>query len=349
MRVVIADPPAFTPRVRPRACGGACPRRSGCRSRHLPFSLRRRPRAGRLPPARDLLPAVVPALPALTPATAGQSGGAPARSRPAGCPPRRRRPPAVARGAGARRLAAPRPLAARLDRARPSAAADAHKHGLWRRLFGRFERIVVHSERGRRDARRVRRCRREASCHPPPRLSERRRSGATTGARCSRSGWIRPYKQIGTRSRRPRQPARASSWPARRSSPRRARGRTARELRLGYLSPPEIDRALGESTVAVFPYRAELDQSGALLQALGAGVPAGRLRRRRSRRSRSRYGAGRVVPPDDVAALGNAVRELLDDESALAEARAGAQRAPARRSPGTLPRAHTSSSTSELA
>ena len=39
------------------------------------------------------------------------------------------------------------------------------------------------------------------------------------------------------------------------------------------------------------------------------------------------YGAGRVVPPDDVAALGNAVRELLDDESALAEARAGALRA----------------------
>ena len=26
--------------------------------------------------------------------------------------------------------------------------------------------------------------------------------------------------------------------------------------------------------MAVFPYRAELDQSGALLQAIGAGVPA---------------------------------------------------------------------------
>ena len=41
-----------------------------------------------------------------------------------------------------------------------------------------------------------------------------------------------------------------------------------------FLSEAEIDRALGESTVAVFPYRAELDQSGALLRALGAGVPA---------------------------------------------------------------------------
>ena len=41
-----------------------------------------------------------------------------------------------------------------------------------------------------------------------------------------------------------------------------------------FLSEAEIDRALGESTVAVFPYRPELDQSGALLRALGAGVPA---------------------------------------------------------------------------
>ena len=32
--------------------------------------------------------------------------------------------------------------------------------------------------------------------------------------------------------------------------------------------------ALGAATVAVFPYRAELDQSGALLQVIGAGIPA---------------------------------------------------------------------------
>ena len=34
----------------------------------------------------------------------------------------------------------------------------------------------------------------------------------------------------------------------------------------GYLPEAEIERALAESTVAVFPYRAELDQSGALLR-----------------------------------------------------------------------------------
>ena len=42
----------------------------------------------------------------------------------------------------------------------------------------------------------------------------------------------------------------------------------------GIPPPVELDRALSEATVAIFPYRAELDQSGALLQALGAGVPA---------------------------------------------------------------------------
>ena len=37
-----------------------------------------------------------------------------------------------------------------------------------------------------------------------------------------------------------------------------------------YLTEAEIGRALGAATVAVFPYRAELDQSGALLQTIEA-------------------------------------------------------------------------------
>jgi D-inositol-3-phosphate glycosyltransferase len=41
----------------------------------------------------------------------------------------------------------------------------------------------------------------------------------------------------------------------------------------------------------------------------------------------ARYGAGRVVPPDDVDALATAVRELLEDDDALEAARAGARRA----------------------
>nr|MBA2384973.1 glycosyltransferase [Actinomycetota bacterium] len=76
-----------------------------------------------------------------------------------------------------------------------------------------------------------------------------------------------------------------------------------------------------------FPYRAELDQSGALLRALGAGVPAVVYDVGGLGEVVSRYGAGRVAPPDDIEALAAAIRELLDDEDALAQARAGAGRA----------------------
>src|SRR5205814_750777 len=46
------------------------------------------------------------------------------------------------------------------------------------------------------------------------------------------------------------------------------------EWRLGYLPASEVDRAYGDSTLAIFPYKPGLDQSGTLLRALGAGVPA---------------------------------------------------------------------------
>jgi glycosyltransferase involved in cell wall biosynthesis len=99
------------------------------------------------------------------------------------------------------------------------------------------------------------------------------------------------------------------------------------EWRLGYLSQAELDRALSEATVAVFPYRAELDQSGALLQALGAGVPAVVYDVAGLGEPVRNFGAGRVVPAGDVDAFTEAVSALLGDPVALAEARAGAERA----------------------
>ena len=88
-----------------------------------------------------------------------------------------------------------------------------------------------------------------------------------------------------------------------------------------------MERALGEATVAVFPYRAELDQSGALLQALGAGVPAVVYDVGGLPDPVRAFGAGSVVPADDVGALADAVGELLADPAALEAARAGARRA----------------------
>jgi glycosyltransferase involved in cell wall biosynthesis len=187
----------------------------------------------------------------------------------------------------------------------------ASKTALWRRAFGRFERIVVHSVRGRETlaAFGVPEEKLRVIPHPvTPSDPVRTDDGRTVLA----LGLVRPYKQL--------------------EHAREATSRAGAELRVAgdadaFLSEAEIDRALGESTVAVFPYRPELDQSGALLRALGAGVPAivydvGGL----GEPVRS-FGAGRVVAPDDVDGLAAAIRELIDDEAALAAARAGAARA----------------------
>jgi glycosyltransferase involved in cell wall biosynthesis len=79
--------------------------------------------------------------------------------------------------------------------------------------------------------------------------------------------------------------------------------------------------------LALFPYRAELDQSGALLRALGAGVPAVVYDVGGLAEPVRAFGAGRVVPAGDVEALAEAVRRLLGDAAALEQAREGARRA----------------------
>jgi glycosyltransferase involved in cell wall biosynthesis len=99
------------------------------------------------------------------------------------------------------------------------------------------------------------------------------------------------------------------------------------EWRLGYLPEAELDVALGDATIAVFPYRAELDQSGALLRALGAGVPAVVYDVGGLAEPVRAFGAGLVVAAGDARALAEAIRSLLGDGAALAEARAGALRA----------------------
>jgi glycosyltransferase involved in cell wall biosynthesis len=96
------------------------------------------------------------------------------------------------------------------------------------------------------------------------------------------------------------------------------------ESRLGYVPDSEIDRALGESTVAVFPYRPELDQSGALLRALGAGVPAVAYDVGGIAEPVRDFGAGIVVPPGDVTALAAALEQVLADPEPY---RAGARAA----------------------
>lgn len=197
----------------------------------------------------------------------------------------------------------------------------------WKRLFRRFDRIVTHSVRGRRTltAFGVPDAKVRVIAHPTfPSDPVRADDGRTVLA----LGVIRPYKGLpdavaavlGIPNARllvagdPRVPLDAL---------RREAGDRA-EWRLGYLNDQEITVALGATTVAVFPYRAELDQSGALLQALGGGVPAVVYDIGGLGEIVETFGAGRVVTPGDVKGLERALRELLDDPDALAEARAGA-------------------------
>ena len=205
----------------------------------------------------------------------------------------------------------------------------AGKRDLWRRLFGRFARVVVHSERAREqlgelvDADRLR-----VIPHPVfPSDPERRDDGRTLLS----LGIIRAYKGLGDAIEATKRIDNArllvAGDPLESIDGDRAAAGDRAEWRLGFLSEDEVDRALGESTVALFPYRPEIDQSGALLRALGAGVPVVAYDVGGIAEPVRRFEAGRVVAPGDLDALTDAARELLDDPAALERARAGAERA----------------------
>jgi glycosyltransferase involved in cell wall biosynthesis len=207
----------------------------------------------------------------------------------------------------------------------------AQRRALWRELLARFDRVVVHSERGRdtlaelgADRKRIR-----VVPHPVFRSDPAR---ADDGRTLLSLGVIRPYKGLddaievvrrldGTRllvAGDPLEPLERY---------RQRAGGLDVDWRLGYLPQAAVDRALGEATVALFPYRPELDQSGALLRALGAGVPVVAYDVGGIAEPVRRFGAGRVVPAGDLEALTAAARELLGDRNALEAARAGARRA----------------------
>jgi glycosyltransferase involved in cell wall biosynthesis len=205
----------------------------------------------------------------------------------------------------------------------------AAKRDLWRRLFGRFERIVVHSERGRDQlAELTEHDRLRVIPHPVYASNPGRHDDGRT-LLCL--GIIRAYKGMGdaieATNRIDGARLLVAGDPLEPVDGYRAAGGDKAEWRLGYLSDREIDRALGETTVALFPYRPEIDQSGALMRALGAGVPAVVYDVGGLGEPVRRFGAGRVVPPGDVEALTEAARELLDDPQALERAREGAERA----------------------
>jgi glycosyltransferase involved in cell wall biosynthesis len=206
----------------------------------------------------------------------------------------------------------------------------ASRRDLWRRLLRGFDRVVVHSDYGRAALERlgVERDRLRVIPHPVfPSEPPRRDDGRTLLC----LGIIRPYKGLGDAIAATKRIEGAhllvAGDPAEPLEAHRREAGPRAEWRLGYLPESEIDRALGEATVALFPYRPEIDQSGALLRALGAGVPAIVYDVGGIAEPVRRFGAGRVVAEGDVDGLTRATRELLDDPAALDAARGGARRA----------------------
>jgi glycosyltransferase involved in cell wall biosynthesis len=197
-----------------------------------------------------------------------------------------------------------------------------------RRLYERFDAIVVHSQHGRErltgelgiDAARVHVIPHGAFAHlaeapqaPPP--------FATDKKVVLFFGLMRPYKGIDVLLEAWRGIDDAELWIA---------GMPRMDISGLEASAPEnvrfVPRFIGDDELApyfrradlvVLPYR-EIEQSGVLFTALAFGKPLllsdvggfGEIAAR---------GAARAVPPGDPIALRGALRELLDDPAALAE------------------------------
>jgi glycosyltransferase involved in cell wall biosynthesis len=206
----------------------------------------------------------------------------------------------------------------------------ASKTGLWRTLFARFDRVVVHSRRGRAALAEfgVPEERLRVIPHPAFRSDVSRDDDGRTALFF---GLIRPHKGLEDAIEAVLRVDGARLLVA--GDPRipldglRLTAGARAEWRLGFLPDAELRRALSEATVALFPYRAEIDVSGALLQALGTGVPAIVYDIGGLGEIVGTYGAGAVVEPGDVDGMAAALRRLIEDPDALEAARRGAEAA----------------------
>jgi glycosyltransferase involved in cell wall biosynthesis len=202
-----------------------------------------------------------------------------------------------------------------------------------RRLYGAFDRIVVHTRSGAQQleqfgvpAERVVRIPHGTFDAPPGKID------SPSGRTLVFFGLIRRYKGLDILVRAlARIPDATLIVAGDALDPIEPVQQLAREVgvadriewQLRYLPPEDVGKLMREATIAVFPYRSGESASGALATALGHGRPAvvtevlGETVRE--------YGAGLVVPPDDPVALAEACMRLLTDKAALAEAFHGAQ------------------------
>ena len=99
------------------------------------------------------------------------------------------------------------------------------------------------------------------------------------------------------------------------------------DWRLGFLPDDEVERVLADASVVVLPYRRWIDASGVLALAVGHGLPIVASDVGNLGETIEEFGAGEVVPPEDVGALAAACVRLLSDDGRRDNAVRGALRA----------------------
>jgi glycosyltransferase involved in cell wall biosynthesis len=224
-----------------------------------------------------------------------------------------------------------------------------------RRLYDRFDAIVVHSEHGRRrltgelglDPARVHLIRHGVLrpwASDPDGGADAAAGETWLPAELRRSdrpavlffGLLRPYKGIDVlldawRAREIGGPGGAELWivgmPRMDISTLEAAAPASVRFVPRFVSAEAILAVMRRASLVVLPYR-EIDQSGVAFTALGAGAPL-LLSDVGGFPEIAATGAARTVPAGDPAALGEALEELLGDPDGLAAMAAGARAAAA--------------------
>ena len=96
---------------------------------------------------------------------------------------------------------------------------------------------------------------------------------------------------------------------------------------LGFLPDDEVEDVLADASVVVLPYRRRVDASGVLALAVGHGLPIVASDVGSLGETVEEFGAGEVVPAEDIEALAAACIRLLGDDARRDEAVRGAARA----------------------
>jgi glycosyltransferase involved in cell wall biosynthesis len=207
---------------------------------------------------------------------------------------------------------------------------------VWPGLLGWFGRVVVHSERAVRQLAELGVERDKLRRIPHPVFAAERELPPPQGETLLFFGLIRDYKGLDVLVRALRDVAGAklvvAGDPVDPVEPVRA---LARELgvderiewRLGYVPQEEVPILLEQAAAVVLPYR-RLDSSGVLATAIGYGRPVVVTDVGALGEQVREFGAGKVVPPGDAAALAEACNLLLD-RGELERAAAGAREAAA--------------------